>query len=46
MESHPEAWAEKIGKVREQNIFHPGEAGRTAAEYILKSLIQREAQSA
>ena len=46
MESHPEAWAEKIAKVREQNIFHPGEAGRTAAEYILKSLIQREAQSA
>ena len=46
MESHPAEWAEKIAKVREQNIFHPGEAGKTAAEYILKRLIQREGQSA
>ena len=42
MEAHPKEWAEKIAKVREENIFHPGEAGKTAAEYILRSLIARE----
>ena len=42
MEAHPEEWAERIAKVREQNIFNPGSCGETAAEYILKSLIARE----
>ena len=42
MEAQPEEWAEKIVKVRKQNIFNPGEAGKTGAEYILKSLIARE----
>ena len=42
MEVHPEEWAERIAKVREQNIFNPGSCGETAAEYILKSLIARE----
>lgn len=46
MEAHPAEWAEKIAEVREQNVFHPGEAGKTAAEYILKRLIQREGQGA
>ena len=43
MESHPEEWKEKIAGVREQNIFNSGHAGETAAEYILKSLIEKEA---
>lgn len=43
MESHPEEWREKIAGVREQNIFNSGHAGETAAEYILKSLIEKEA---
>ncbi len=43
MESHPEEWKEKIVGVREQNIFNSGHAGETAAEYILKSLIEKEA---
>ena len=42
MEAHPEEWAERIEKVREQNIFNPGSCGEAAAEYILKSLIARE----
>lgn len=42
MEAHPEEWAERIAKVREQNIFNPGSCGEAAAEYILKSLIARE----
>ena len=42
MEAHPEEWADRIAKVREQNIFNPGSCGETAAEYILKSLIARE----
>ena len=42
MEAHPEEWAERITKVREQNIFNPGSCGEAAAEYILKSLIARE----
>ena len=42
MEAHPEEWAERIAKVREQNIFNPGKCGEAAAEHILKSLIARE----
>ena len=42
METHPEEWAERIAKVREQNIFNPGKCGEAAAEHILRSLIARE----
>ena len=35
------AWAERIAKVREKNIFNPGEAGRVAADYILGKLTRK-----
>lgn len=35
------AWAERIAKVREKNIFNPGEAGRVAADYILGELTRK-----
>ncbi len=38
MLEHPEAWREKIRGVREAQIFHPGEAGKTAAAYIIGRL--------
>ena len=38
MLSHPEAWKQKIRSIREAQIFHPGEAGKTAAAYIIGRL--------
>ncbi len=35
------AWAERIAKMREKNIFNPGEAGRVAADYILGKLTRK-----
>ena len=46
MAAHPTEWAERITKVLEQNVFHPGECRKAAAEYILKSLIAREGRAA
>ena len=42
MTTHPEEWKEKIGKIRDEYFFYPGESGWKAAEYILRSLIARE----
>ena len=43
MEAHPEEWKARIVAVREKNVFNPGTCGEHAAEYILKSLIAKEA---
>ena len=36
-----EIWRDRIAKVREENIFNPGEAGKTAADYIIGRLTGR-----
>lgn len=38
MAAEKDAWKQRIAEVRERNIFHPGEAGRIAAEYIIGRL--------
>ena len=42
MLEHPEAWSERIREIRERTIFHPGEAGKTAALYIIGRLTNRQ----
>ena len=42
MSENREAWQEKIQQVREKNVFHPGEAGKTAADYIIDRLTGRQ----
>ena len=41
MAGEKEIWRDRIAKVREENIFHPGEAGKTAADYIIGRLTGR-----
>jgi len=45
MTAEPEAWAERIRQVREENIFHPGESGRIAAEYIISRLTAQDGKA-
>ena len=35
---NPDKWRDRIREARERNIFHPGESGRVAAEYIIGQL--------
>ena len=44
MTAEREYWREKIAGVREKNVFHPGEAGKTAAEYIIGRLTKKPKQ--
>ena len=42
MIGHPERWRERIRMIREQNVFHPGEAGKVAAQYIIDQLTRKQ----
>ncbi len=46
MTRDPEAWREQIRRVREENIFHPGESGKTGAAYIVRRLTEAAARRA